>query len=141
MAVFNAGVAVKGLKSLNKALKALPPRIAKKVIRSATVNAAGIVRKAAKAKARFRTGLLRAKIAVRTRETTNTYVTVAVGLPKKGGRQKAFYGLFYELGTSRRAAEPFIRPAFDENKNAVIKRLKERIWIGIRKQTQKLRKK
>lgn len=36
-----------------------------------------------------------------------------------GPHKDAFYGIFQERGTSRHAAQPFLRPALDNNRRAV----------------------
>lgn len=51
------------------------------------------------------------------------------------GPEKAFfYGLFQEFGTVRHGAQPFIRPAFDEQSGAALRIIQEDIWAHLRDQ-------
>jgi HK97 gp10 family phage protein len=54
-------------------------------------------------------------------------VAMAVG-PHRGG----FYGSFQEFGTSRHAAQPFARPAFDKRAPDALDILADEIWFSIR---------
>lgn len=54
-------------------------------------------------------------------------VAVAVG-PSRAG----FYGSFQEFGTSRHAAQPFARPAFDKHAPDALDILADEIWFSIR---------
>lgn len=38
-----------------------------------------------------------------------------------GVKKKGYWGLFVELGTSKMAAHPFLRPAVQENKDKIVK--------------------
>jgi HK97 gp10 family phage protein len=51
---------------------------------------------------------------------------VVVG-PLKG----FFYGHFQEWGTVRHAAQPFMRPAFEQNKERSLTIIKDRLWTNI----------
>lgn len=45
---------------------------------------------------------------------------------RMGVKREAFYAVsFVELGTSKMAAEPWLRPAFEKNQSAVLKRFAE----------------
>lgn len=83
---------------------------------SAAALAAGeVIREAAAAKAPRRTGFLADEIVVGEPVTDGGRVSVAVG-----PSEDAFYGIFQEVGTAHHAAQPFLRPAIDENGDRAI---------------------
>lgn len=53
---------------------------------------------------------------------------------KIGPSRKAFFGQFEEFGTSHQAAEPFLRPAFDEKQEEAIRLVGEDLAEGIEKE-------
>ena len=53
-------------------------------------------------------------------------------------RGVAFYGDFYERGTSRQAAKPFLRPAFDAKKEEALTIFKEKLAANNEKQRAKI---
>jgi len=69
----------------------------------------------AQAKAPARTGKLRNQIGYKV-EAEGTAITGYVGVKKE-----AFYGYFLELGTSKMAARPFLRPAVYQNSAQIVK--------------------
>jgi HK97 gp10 family phage protein len=125
-------------------MRALGADMAGKVARQATAAGAGVVRKAARQNAPKDTGNLQAAIVMkRERQTrlTEEYVVAVrkgksrdVKAAKRGeGRlgKDAFYARFMEFGTVKMPAQPFLRPALEENvqaaTDAIAKRLKQRI--------------
>ncbi len=44
-----------------------------------------------------------------------------------------FYGSFVESGTANHPAQPFMRPAFDQEKRAVMKHIARAMWAAIRR--------
>lgn len=58
----------------------------------------------------------------------DSFATVYVGMNRKG-----FYGMFQEFGTSNHAAQPFLRPAFDANKDRVVEVVKSDLGAEIKK--------
>lgn len=80
----------------------------KKVI----LRAAQIIAAAMKELAPERTGALEKQIIVDVLKDEPGNIEVAIGPDLLGN---AFYAHFQEFGTTHHAAEPFIRPAFDEN--------------------------
>lgn len=104
---------VDGLKELDKALNALPLRMRGNALRGALNKAANPIVKDARAMVPVKTG--QGKRSIRKRASTprgsNGYQAVVT----VGFLQRAFYLQFVELGTSKLAARPFLRPAFDKN--------------------------
>ncbi len=134
-----------GFKELAAAMRELSPRIAKNALRAAVASGAGVVRDDAKARAPESTageksvsapppgtlkraiaikrdkdsqGNLAAKYSVFVRQARNG--SVGQKGVKAYGRMDAYYAKFVEFGTSKMAAKPFLRPAFEARKEDAI---------------------
>lgn len=149
-------VRVEGLKELQKAMQNLGRKTANKIAVKAMRKGGVIVRDKARQNAPVltanspyrRPGTLRKAISTRTKigknGQTNTYVWVK-GLSTKQvlkfkgktgkvgayNQKDPFYWRFVEFGTSKMAAKPFMRPAFEQSKekaaSEVIKSLRDDI--------------
>ena len=137
---------VAGLSELSAALRELPQRIGRNVLRGSVAAAAAVVRAEARNKAPVATGdvaqghpppgtLRRAIYQKQIRELSDSgrqvfFVGVRQGKKyrhqgKKGDKsQDAYYWRFVEFGTSKMAARPFLRPAFEQSKMAAVERMK-----------------
>jgi HK97 gp10 family phage protein len=130
-------VKVGGLRELGERMKGLSEDMNKRIARAATAAGAVVIRDAAKQKAPVLTGNLRKNIIVKripkgeSPLTSEHIVTVRKGkLTKKqraAGLEDAFYGVFVEYGTAKTAAQPFLRPAYDQNKEKAVQAIKDRI--------------
>jgi len=133
-----------GAKELDRVLQKLPREIADKVLAGALTRGAQPFVKAARAAAPVRQGggvkklskrssrgrlpgWLRASIAAR-RDRAETGASVVV---KVGVLGRAFYGMFGEFGTSRQAARPWFRPAWDSTRGAVLTAIGRTLGRGI----------
>lgn len=123
-----------GYDKLERALKKLPGKIAGKVIRSATLAGAGVIRKEARSRVSVDDGVLKKSISSKIKDKSPTHVTYSVG-----PTNKAFYGTFIEFGTESITAKPFLRPAFDEKKDEAARKIEERLMKGIEREAKKLR--
>lgn len=102
-----------GLLDLDKELERLSKAETRQVERQANRAGAAVFRDEARKRAPRRSGKLARNIVVSgVKGETTAGVTVLQG-GKKGAPKNAFYWRFVELGTSKMAAIPFIRPAFD----------------------------
>ena len=152
-----ATVEVKGLRELNEALRLLPDRIAKNVLRGACGAGAAIIRKEAVARAPVYTGdvtkghpppgtLKRAIYMKQIRERSGVtkqtfYVGVRSGKKqrdKKGRTLDAYYWSWVEFGTAKMRARPFLRPAFEAAKNRAVERIKQYLAERIPREAEKL---
>lgn len=137
---------ISGLSELEAALRELPDRIGKNVLRGAVSAGAAEIRVEAKNKAPVYTGdvskghpppgtLKRAIYQKQIRELSNDQTQVFfVGVRQGKKYQKqgkkgnlsmdAFYWRWVELGSSARAAIPFLRPAFEAKKMAAVEAIK-----------------
>jgi HK97 gp10 family phage protein len=138
---------VQGLRELQAALKELPQRIAKNVLRGAVSAGAAVIRKEAQLKAPVYTGpvaaghpppgtLKRSIVQKQIQELSSLFsqvffVTVRYGKKyqkqgKKGAlTQDAYYAAMVEWGTSKMPAKPYMRPAFESKKEAATAAIKE----------------
>ena len=110
---------IKGLKQLSAELKRLPDKLRGKTLDNAAAAGARVIRDRAKnTYVPVDTGALKASIVVRKdRELSGkNYSTYNVGYLKK----KAPYGGFVELGTSKMAPQPYLRPAIETEQNNAI---------------------
>lgn len=103
---------VEGLSELKSKLDQYSKRVSKQMQRNALLVAVEPARRAIANWAPVEPGkpdLRDTIISSAVRGEDSDVVSVAVG-PSKSG----YYGSFQELGTSRHAAQPFVRPGFDE---------------------------
>lgn len=154
---------VAGLKELQAALKELPQRIARNVLRGAVGAGAAVIRNEAKARAPISTGdrgaghpspgtLRRAIYQKQIRELSSAvkqtfYVGVRKGKQYRGQGKKgnlsqdAYYAKFVEFGTAKMAARPFMRPAFEAKKGEAVQAIKDYLAKRIPEEVDKLRRK
>ena len=122
---------VAGLKELNDKLIALGAEVASKTLRSAGRQAMKPVLNAAISRVSVDSGDLRASLAIRASKGKGkkTAAIISVGAhrkkySKKQGGGKIVRGnakvLALEYGNSRQKAAPFLRPALEQNVEAVI---------------------
>lgn len=137
-------VQVQGLKELGERMRRLSADMAGKVARQATAAGAGVARKNIRARAPKDTGNLQAAIVMKRVRNTNLTEEYIVA-PRKGKRRDvraakagtgklgkdAYYAHMVEFGTVKMAAQPFVRPGFEESvqpaTQAIAKRLKQRL--------------
>lgn len=105
-----AATRIEGWEELRRELKALGPRLAKKVLRSATRKGAGVIRREIRARVPVRTG--RGRKAIRARVSRGVLLSSGRAAYDIGFAPRAFYLKFQEKGTRHHAARPFLRPGF-----------------------------
>jgi HK97 gp10 family phage protein len=138
-------VHVDGLEDLERKLYELPTKLAKQYIRRALRAGAAIWRTEIKQTARRRTGWMASQVAITTAIHGSDLEGVAnIGVRKKQDPARvgkagpkthtpsaANEALWMELGTIKQPARPFIRPAFESKKDAVLARFKEVLKQGL----------
>jgi len=133
-----ASFTITGGRELAARLNELGEDIRKKVIRSAVTAAAQVVKKRAKEIAKTKgiedTGALIRNIAGKVeKQRSPDYVQINIGVrhgkPKKGAKNQddPWYWWQHEFGNSKKAARPFIRPAFEESKEKALEVMTERV--------------
>jgi HK97 gp10 family phage protein len=134
-----------GFKELADALKQLPQRVARKHLRGSTAKGATVIRKAARDLAPVDTGEMRKDIQIKRERTSGDHVA-SYSVYTRGGKRSrlagkarnvdkdSFYWKFVEFGTAKMAAQPFMRPAFEANKEAAVDALGEELDKRIQKE-------
>lgn len=144
-------VEVRGLRELGRQLAELQKDIQTKVARSAVSAGAQVIRKLAKAKAPASTspaltpevppGYLRDSIIARRQTKSRKTAEYAVTVRHKGkranlrkdGTNPYQVGIFNEFGTVKMPARPFMRPAFEQGKQAALEQIQKRLRDRIAK--------
>lgn len=139
----NIDTKVGGLENLEKLLKQLPNNVEKRVLQSAVTSAVREGRKEIKKSAPIgderspnsqRYGRLRQNLKIKRLKR--------VAKNERASRVdtgRAFWALFYELGTRHQPARPFFARAFRRAEPAMIRKLSERLKIGIDREVKKLK--
>ena len=143
-------IQLKGFTELAAALRELPQLVARKALRSATNAGASVIKKSAANRVRQKTGLTKKNLYQKQiREASGPMVQtfyVGVRTGKKRNRDGSFaelpfYWRFLEFGTSKLPPAPFLRPAFEAEKDAAIKAIGEKLDERIQKFALELSKK
>jgi HK97 gp10 family phage protein len=108
-----ARISIEGGRELDRALKKLPRALARKIIRQSLREAARPIVEEAKSRAPVLTGQMRDSLRVRAGKRRKGQASMAVQTKDGDYAGDTFYAAFYEYGTSRQPARPFMRPAFD----------------------------
>jgi HK97 gp10 family phage protein len=130
-----------GFKELAAALRELPQRVAKNGLRSAVGAGAAVIRKEARVRAPKKTGEMAKDIQIkRERDTQGGDLFIArysvfvlsgkksrLKGKKRNVQRDSFYWKFVELGTSKMAARPFMRPAYEAKKEEAVKTIGEKL--------------
>lgn len=131
-------VKVEGLKELDEALSQFTPTKRRAIGRVALDNAGEITAKAARALAPEETGGLRESI-----DVSGTLTRAQKSQHTKQAEQERFIGPdgrpqghLREFGGDGNPPQPFMRPAWDETKDAVLQRIQDELWVGIEKAVQ-----
>jgi len=120
-----------GFAELAKALRDLGPRVGRKHLRAATSKGAAVIRKKARELAPVDTGEMRKDIQQKREKTSGDNIASYSVYTRSGKKSRmsgkarnvdkdSFYWKFQEFGTAKMPAQPFMRPAFEsEKENAV----------------------
>lgn len=127
---------IEGAKELDLKLKSLPDKISKKIAMTALRSGAKIIMQRARMLCPVVIGTLQKSIKVRVprrKKRNEAVVLVGIDSVPMGGRMggKAFYGAFVEFGTSKMAANSFMRPAFDGTRAEVVGAISNDLAAGI----------
>lgn len=111
-------IEIKGLRDLEAQLKFLPNRVRLNIGRRALKAGAQPILQRAKMNAPRRTGTLQSSLRVKLgRSRRPQSLLVTIGTRKESDM---FYAAFNEFGTGHQPARPFLRPAFDSEKDAAL---------------------
>lgn len=121
-------VKIRGLKQLRQNLDRVADSVAGAALEDAVKAAAEVIRSDASRRAPHRTGRLRIHVVIGDPQREGDGVKVKVGPDKEG-----FYGMFQEFGTRHHPPQPFLRPAFDNRREAAVNAAKTRIERALRR--------
>jgi HK97 gp10 family phage protein len=120
-----------GLEAFLEKLRALERSVQRQALTKAVRAGAEEIRQQAAGLAPRETGNLASAQTIQIIESRAEEVIARIGPGRKG-----FYGLFQELGTRRAAAQPFLKPAFDQRQRQALEiaswHLKESIEKAVR---------
>jgi len=125
-------------------------RVARPAIREASTPIVRQMRQNAPKKQGDRTGQLRKSIGRRMVTYKNSGTVIAVIGPRRnfttndkfGNKvDPSNYAHLVEFGTYRSTAKPFMRPAWEENKSKARRTLRNRMWIELKKEAERVRRK
>ena len=120
-----------GFRELAAALKQLPQRVARKHLRGSNAKGAQLVRNKARELAPKDTGEMVKDIQIKRERSEGDHVASHSVFVRSGKRSRlsgrarnvdkdSFYWRFVEFGTVKMAAQPFLRPAFEAEKEAAV---------------------
>lgn len=130
----------KGQKDLLRALRQFPLNIQKNAMTGTIRAAAKPIVKAVKDNAPVKKGILKKSIGVVKRKTKNRATVRFSVTARKGGKYNGWYAHFPEFGTSKMAAKPFFRPAYENQSNQSIEAAKTYLSKRIDKEVSKARR-
>ena len=141
-------IRVSGLRDFGDRLKRLDSDMSNKIARAATASAAGVIKKIAVRKAPIAAedyevegqkvprgnvpkNIISKRLGKSESNLTSEHI-VTLRAKRKDG-YAARIGALNEFGTVNMAAQPFIRPAFDEGKDAALQAMTQRIHARLKK--------
>lgn len=123
---------VQGAKEIERKLKSLEPKLARKIVRQSLRKAAKPILKKAKENCPVATGELKKNLKVRALKKRKHSYAVQAGTSKGWYKGDQFYAGFIEFGTVNMEPKPFMRPAFDSEKENSQKILISELLSGIK---------
>jgi HK97 gp10 family phage protein len=127
-------VQVEGLTELNQTLLDLGDKVAKQFLRKAGKVASDLFVQAAKQRAPVLKKPTRQRQAGTLRDSIIAKVSLRQGkglVVRVGPDKKVFYARFVEFGTSKMPAKPYMRPAWDGEKDAALNAFAESLKAQI----------
>lgn len=112
---------ITGLDDLDKALTALTAQVAEGVL-AGTVAAGEEIYQEVERRAK---GTIKSNITLKTRRTKSGGAWGIIQVDQSGPDQPERHALFLEYGTSRMAAQPFMRPGFEAARQRAIDKFTE----------------
>lgn len=141
-------VQVNGLRELGESMRLLSADVATRIARAATAAGAQVIRKEAVRLAPqssephqlgrrkdqiVQPGNLKRNIIIKRMPKSSLSSEHIVTVRHGSGQapKDAFYGSFVEFGTAKMPAQPFLRPAFESQKEAAVEQIAKRIKARI----------
>jgi len=130
-------VSIDGLNEVKKSLSVLPLKIQKNILTSGIRAVASTFQKEAKRNVPVDSGDLRRSIKVAKRRTKDGSTKFSVGISSK--KYNVYYGHMIEFGTKKAKAEPFMRPAYEQNKTKAVQSIVTKMRSRLDKEIEKAR--
>lgn len=138
---------LQGLRELEEQLLKLGAEVGGKVLARAARKAFAPVVEIAKARVPVDTGALHESIRLTVSKPKGEGAAVVAGMRiagrtarHGGGGDPSVYWRYVEMGTAKKAARPFARPALDANAGAVVETLRTELAAGIERAIKRTRK-
>lgn len=131
-----ASMTLTGGDALERKLKSMLPKAAKRVMRKALRAGAKPIRDASKQMVRVKTGSLQRHIKVYTGRSRKALI-IRVGTKEGDYKGKHFYGSFLEWGTRRSRKFRFLKPALEQNQSRVMGIIEKEVRQGIEREAVK----
>ena len=132
-------VEIKGSKELQNALKKIPKNATRRSLAKAAKAGAEPILRSAKQKAPVDTGRLRDSLrsTFAYQSSRAARVQVASNLKPEGGSRHS-YDYYQEFGTSFHPAQPFMRPAVDEQHDNAVEQTRKTMEEAVLEEVKKL---
>ena len=131
---------ITGDKQIDRALKNIPDKVAKKAFRKSMRPAMKVIQKEAKDNAPVDSGDMKKSIKVKAAKRSRRFMGIDVVIGEEAFKGETWYGNLVEYGTSKMPAKPFMRPAYDSKdqvKNKVLEDLPKILDEEVRKEASK----
>lgn len=126
---------ISGMAELARKLEGMAANVQRNTLRKAVSSGAAIIRNEAKALAPVDTGEMRRDIQMKRERTPDSQIATYAVYVRSGKKSRlagrarnverdSFYWRFVEFGTSKMAAQPFMRPAFNAKKEEAAEQIK-----------------
>lgn len=130
---------VDGLKEAERALRDLGPKVARRVLRKAVQAGANRWLYSAQLKVPVDSGLLLSTLVAKTGTSKKKgRVSARVGMKAGDFKGESFYGSFLEYGTHKMEARPYLRPAFDEQRENATNIVRAKLREGIEAEARRI---
>ena len=110
---------IRGIKELARDIDKLSASFGRTTLRTALRNGGKPVVKTAKAHVAVDEGDLKRALIGKAKVDRKGEGQVRIGA-RRGGKFKGYHAHFIELGTSKQPAQPYLRPALDENERVIL---------------------
>jgi len=140
------GIVLTGDKELIRKMQRLAEKTQKRIVQKAMKKGAARVRKAAKRRVPVETGLLKKSLGSKVARRKRDKVVVGIIGPRTGFKKQmpdgsyrnpVRYAHLVELGTKRAGAKPFLRPAFEQERDGAVADIRKKLWEELRKEARK----
>lgn len=133
------GFTIQGLDKATKSLRALPPAVAKKVVRQSMRKALKPVAQAVRQEAPEKSGALKRAIKVRAgKRTSKGVIRLQVRVGAGDFKGDTFYGAFQQFGTKKIPANDFMTRGFEATAEGAKDEAERLIVEGLEDQVRKL---